>query len=356
MDKLQEIYDALDIILKNRFSNDIIKQKYIKHIDRVEFACPICGDSLENPNKKRGNIWFENNSYKCYNCGYFSSVKNFFIKMESDKYITELGDIIYTLNLSDKFNIISNNDRIYTNISYIITDIPKCVEKYGIVLSDFVKLLRLSPIQISPLFGYIKGRYIPKSKYNLFYYSNIFKNIIIVNIDVASQRVIGYTIRNFKGQSKYINYKLNTMYRHFKINYNEDDSMFKILDDMSAYYNITNIDINNTITYFEGPIDSMFVQNSIALNTVGAKLPIITKDIKIILDNDIPGQKKALVYLNEGKYVFMWKKYLKSIGMTTYGVDKVDFNDVIIYTKSNGKKIKDIDKYFTNNKMDLLWI
>lgn len=353
----QEIYTTLGSILKNRFPNDSVKQKYHVHSDRINFACPICGDSHEDSNKKRGNLWFKTNSYKCYNCDYFSSTKNFFIKMESENYVNDLSDGIYKLDIQEGvFTPTSNIDRIDTNISYIMSDVTSDIERYGIHLTEFVKFLRLTPIEYSPLFRYIKGRSIPTKKYNLFFYSKTFKNIIIVNLDVNTQRVIGYTIRNFKGSSKYINFKLNTMYRHFKREYDENDESFKSLDAMSSYYNITNINLNKPLTYFEGPIDSMFVLNSIALNTVGAKLPIVTNNTRIILDNDEPGRKKALEYLGEKKTIFMWKKFLKDIGMVTYDVDKVDFNDVILYLKGAGKKLPDLNDYFTNSKLDSLWV
>lgn len=351
-----EIYNTLDTVLINRFPNDSIKQKYYKYSDRITFSCPICGDSDTDSNKKRGNIWFKTNTYKCYNCGYFTSVKNFFIKMKTENYVDILSDGIYKLNPIDSYEYSSNIDRVDANISYILTDVTKDIEKYGILLSEFTKFLRLTPIAISPLFKYIQGRYIPKKKYNLFFYSSVYKNIIIVNLDIKTQRVIGYTIRNFKGSSKYINFKLNTMYRYFKRQYDEDDETFKNLDSMSSYYNITNINLNNVITYFEGPIDSMFISNSIALNTVGAKLPIVTNNTRIILDNDDPGRLKSIEHLNEKRNVFMWKKFLKSIGMVTYNLDKIDFNDVIIYLKENNKKNINIDDYFTNSKMDSLWI
>ena len=34
------------------------KRRYLESRDRLNFACPYCGDSHDNPRKKRGNIYW----------------------------------------------------------------------------------------------------------------------------------------------------------------------------------------------------------------------------------------------------------------------------------------------------------
>ena len=45
--------------------------------------CPICGDSQKNKTKCRGYFYKKGNSffYRCHNCGYGCSVKNFLDKV-----------------------------------------------------------------------------------------------------------------------------------------------------------------------------------------------------------------------------------------------------------------------------------
>ena len=51
------------------------QQKLIikKKIDRLTFACPICGDSHKNNTLKRGHLFFKDLNYKCFNDGCFST-------------------------------------------------------------------------------------------------------------------------------------------------------------------------------------------------------------------------------------------------------------------------------------------
>ena len=55
------------------------QQKLIikKKIDRLTFACPICGDSHKNNTLKRGHLFFKDLNYKCFNDGCFSTLLNY---------------------------------------------------------------------------------------------------------------------------------------------------------------------------------------------------------------------------------------------------------------------------------------
>ena len=46
------------------------QKKYIKdYPERLNFACPVCGDSQKQLTKKRGNLYFKNMMYICFNEG-----------------------------------------------------------------------------------------------------------------------------------------------------------------------------------------------------------------------------------------------------------------------------------------------
>lgn len=49
------------------------------------FSCVYCGDSLKDPKKTRGNIYFKNYKllYKCFNCGISKSIQEFIQDMDS---------------------------------------------------------------------------------------------------------------------------------------------------------------------------------------------------------------------------------------------------------------------------------
>ena len=69
-------------LLKKRFPGDRLKQTFHDAGDKLNFACPYCGDSRTDSKKKRGNLYVESGFYKCYNdgCSIRVSVQKFVSK------------------------------------------------------------------------------------------------------------------------------------------------------------------------------------------------------------------------------------------------------------------------------------
>ena len=63
----QQLYitSSIQKILKTEFGSG--PKTFLKNThDRLNFACPYCGDSTD-VHKKRGNIYWKNLSFHCYN-------------------------------------------------------------------------------------------------------------------------------------------------------------------------------------------------------------------------------------------------------------------------------------------------
>ena len=75
-DVLLNIRYKLEKILKKNFSNTY-RQKIDTYPDRWNFCCPICGDSVNDNRKKRGNLYLNSMSYHCYNCGCHYGINSF---------------------------------------------------------------------------------------------------------------------------------------------------------------------------------------------------------------------------------------------------------------------------------------
>ena len=77
------IKNKLQIILDRSF-----KERYRKKIDvysdRLNFACPVCGDSVSDVRKKRGNLYLDSLSYHCYNCGCHMGVNSLLHRFGED--------------------------------------------------------------------------------------------------------------------------------------------------------------------------------------------------------------------------------------------------------------------------------
>lgn len=125
----------------------------------------------------------------------------------------------------------------------------------------------------------------------------------------------------------------------------------------SAIYNYYNINKNEPVISLEGPIDSMFVENSIATlgltisETVKEKLD--TLNIYYLFDCDHAGFKKSAEYIKEKRYVFNWIKFKKDHLLPE---NIKDINDCYNYLKRKTKfTFTELSKYFTNDYYDIIY-
>jgi len=76
--------DFVDVKYINLISGRFHKFKKVKH-NLYNFRCPICGDSQKNKNKARGYLYQvkNNTNYKCHNCGLNVSFNNFLKQIDT---------------------------------------------------------------------------------------------------------------------------------------------------------------------------------------------------------------------------------------------------------------------------------
>ena len=115
--------------------------------------------------------------------------------------------------------------------------------------------------------------------------------------------------------------------------------------------------MSRDFSIFEGPIDAMFMTNSIGLT--GVKKQIIEFNeiptARYFFDNDIEGKTRMIEKLKGGQTVFMWDKFLKDFNVPPRKVK--DLNDLVKWEfKNRTGCLKDLDKYFTNNSLDIVFI
>jgi hypothetical protein len=115
------------------------------------------------------------------------------------------------------------------------------------------------------------------------------------------------------------------------------------------------LNFNLDVTVFEGSLDSFLYPNSIAMSTALKTLPFETENIYYWLDYDKTGSKKAMERLEAGDYVFLWKQFFDDYNMDVSSVDKLDFSDVYQICKNNKVRVN-FKKYFSNNKMDIVFL
>src|SRR5574344_2141742 len=94
---IEYIKNIIQTILNKEFQKNPSKRVIIEHNDRLNFACPYCGDSAKNNVAKRGNLYLNRLFYVCFNCdkktSFSKMCKDFDIVIDPDKKI-EMNDYI----------------------------------------------------------------------------------------------------------------------------------------------------------------------------------------------------------------------------------------------------------------------
>lgn len=343
---VESIMPQLEEILRNRFSNNKYKQSIrIRGNNRINFACPLCGDSHSDNSKKRGNIILEPGefqyTYKCFNCGAYMSIKEFFNKFNNT---LDLSAIEYISKVKTDYSYLKDKD----SSTYLLFDVD-FINSFAIDREYIKNKLNLVEVN-KDNYG---GKYlIKRNQYNFdkFLYDNLNNVLYILNLTEFG-KIFGIQTRNlaqtFSGP-KYKTYKLSNIYSMLL---HEDKEIPSDLDTLSMFFNILNVNYNKNIIVTEGPLDSFLINNCIA--TCGATKSIpIEFNFYYLYDDDKTGRKKASEKLQNNQYVFLWDKFKQDLMLPNK--IKWDFNDVVNYCKSNNKKIPNILNYFSNDQFDLI--
>lgn len=367
---LDNIEEKIQRILDNKFKKDSFHKRQIDHYsDRINFACPFCGDSLRDPRKKRFNIYINSLSCHCFNCNHHSGINTFLKQFDEELSMEDKIQVHEIQQSTKKFE-----RRISTNQSSFAFQL---LDKLAIPKSILFEMLKLTtPYKSKDCSDYLNSRNINIKQWKYFAYNEKSKELYILNIN-SNDRVIGMQIRQLDPNSKksrYLTRSLSKIYSNiFKKNLStlierllksmnngekyimEEDGIENIqanLDRLSGLFNVMNVDMNIPLTIVEGPIDSLCISNSIALQGA-TKLNDYFDDLKMVrflFDNDKIGKEHSLNKLKSNKKVFLWGMYLKKMNIK----DKVkDINDVIKLKKFNNEIYENC---FSDDEFDAIFI
>ena len=136
-----------------------------------------------------------------------------------------------------------------------------------------------------------------------------------------------------------------------------EDCEIQKLNDISTLFGVLNMDFTRPVTVFEGPIDAKFINNSLALCTVGRNVDQFADipTIRYMFDNDKSGKNAMRELLKQGKEVFLWEKFINENELKEYPVK--DLNDLILICYQNKKDAyKYINNYFSSNSLDGFYV
>lgn len=348
-ERVDLILSPLRDVLVERFGSQSQRSKVKVGRDRLNFACPYCGDSHANDRKKRGNIFLGSLSFHCYNCGTHRTLSSF---LKDFNRLAEGWTRINQLAIDSVTNFSSHKSVDSERVLDALFDVD--LSKHLFDREDIKKKLKLVEVEGTKMQVYLEKRL--QRDFNRFLWDPKSHKLFILNLK-GSDRVIGWQVRNFgkyaDNGSKYLTYKWSKACEVLGIE--SSVPSVDLLDKLSYTFNIFNVDFTRPITVFEGPLDSFLFPNSIALASLHTRIPFESESFRYLLDNDKPGQEKSLEFLKEGKTVFLWKNFLKENDIKI-NRSKIDWTDVMVYCYLNRKKITNVSKHFTDNKYDVVYI
>jgi len=291
------------------------------------FSCPICGDSKKDANKARGYVFLHKARlvYKCHNCGYSSNVGNLVKHLDStmyNEYVLER----YKEN-ADKHH--DHTDITETSLIEEPVQINTNITKAGAFCIESLPFSH-------PAIKYVVKRKIPNDKWKYLYFAPKFKTFVnnlkfhFPNTENDIPRLIIPYFDNDKcfalqgrafgkEEPKYITIKLD--------------------EDKEKIYGLDRINRNDTVYVVEGPLDSLFIPNTVAVSGAGMDSKTFMElDSVIVMDNE-PRSKEICnyieKYIEQGYKVCLWPNSVK----------EKDINEMIL----SGKQSDDIIKTINTN-------
>lgn len=295
------------------------------------FECPICNEGKSRGKKRRGYYIPEQNTICCHNCHW---------KSNPIKWIQEVTNKSF-------YEIKDENSKFYSSAEYIIErseNITK-TSSFSTLPEDSINLYSETEVsyyinndKVKSVIDYCKKRklFTARNKPDALYFSlkdKIYKDSLCFPFFNRQNKIDFFQVREMgipKG-SKYRG-KLNAE---------------------KSIFNVNKIDPNFPYIFmFEGPIDSMFVNNGVAL--AGVSLTHLQKQMlaefpfhqKIwVLDNqhiDNTAKDITLKLLEQGQDVFIWPKKYSSFK---------DLNELCCHYDIDGIGAKIILDNVVNNKI-----
>ena len=312
--------DFVDVKYINLISSRFQKFKRVKN-NLYNFRCPICGDSQTNKNKARGYLYQikNNTNYKCHNCGINVSFNNFLKQIDTQ---------IHKQYIFEKFKEGNTGKNFTTQAPVLKFEAPK-----------FRPKLDLPKASENPVAkAYLENRKLNSDNY---YYTEKFKewtNSLRPTFDNVSKDEPRIIIPLF-----YQNILVGFQGRALgpsKVKY----ITIMLTDDAPKIYGLDKVQKNKSVYITEGPFDSTFISNSIAL--CGADGDVDKWGIcdpVWVYDNE-PRNREILSRISRviemGQKVIIWPSTIKEKDINDMVLSGLDVQSVIESNTYSGLEAK----------------
>jgi len=303
-------------IVGSRLRNFKQKKDYLWN-----YSCPVCGDSTKNKLKARGFIYRKGNDLfvKCYNCGHGTNIGNLI------KYV---DSVLYDEYVLERYKGGASKHNAHKDVSSIL---PEENPKLELLMDEVLDgLTRLDMFdETHPAVQYLINRKIPRDKWDLLYFAPRFKsytNSVSAKfqepiLDEHPRMIIPF----FKPNGKCFAFQGRA--------YGSEEPKYytiKVDETEEKIYGLDRVDYSKRIYVVEGPIDSLFLPNAIAVSGASFDTPTIRQlltNATIVMDNE-PRNKDIVKQLD--KYINLGY----NVCMFPDNIQEKDINDMVLAGRS----------------------
>lgn len=294
-------------------------------------SCPLCGDSASNRFKARLFFVERNSRYNifCHNCGASLSFNNF-LKTVNPSLYDEYAKEIFAENLQNKPQ---------EEVKIQPFEVPKFLQSDSVLSS----LKRISQLKENhPAKRYVESRKIPHNQHYKLFYAPKFRfwiNTIIPKKFPISESDEPRLIIPFLDEDKNVFAVQgrafgNSTPKYYTIKFDEQKPKI---------YGLDTVNFDKEYYIVEGPIDSLFLDNCLAMAGSDIQinesfLPNININAVLIYDNEprsIQIISKMEKVLQKGLKIVIWPENIKFKDINDMVLNGMTVSDIRFFIKSN---------------------
>jgi transcription elongation factor Elf1 len=314
---------------------DFIDEKYIMLISvrlpkfkkvkpyLYNFRCPCCGDSQKQKNKARGYLYRvkNNTNYKCHNCG---------ISVSFNSFLKDLDPETHKQYIFEKFKDGKTGKNFAAETP---EDIFKHVETSKPTFKEKIVIDLPSAFLVSRSKEYLETRAIFRGEFyyarNFMEFVNTIKPNTFKTTQFGEERIVIPLIRN--------NTLIGVQGRALSTNPIKYLTIM-LDDDAPKVYGLDTIDKRLPVYVVEGPFDSTFINNSVALCGSDGEIRDLERSDKVFVYDNEPRNKEIVSRIERcierGERVVIWPTTIR----------EKDINDMVL-SGHNVQKIVESNIY-----------
>jgi transcription elongation factor Elf1 len=294
------------------------------------FRCPYCGDSQKKKNKSRGYLYEYKDSfvYKCHNCGVTKSFAKFLQDHSVglyDQYLLER----YKEGTTGKGRRVSNPKFHFVKPEFKKNNFETTI------FNSLTKIENLNNTHQAK--QYLLDRKIPEKYFSNFYYAEDFNAWENNDNKIKEPRIILPLISE---DGNVFGYQARSLNKNASLRY-----ITTILDKQyPKLFGLDRINKNENIYVTEGPFDSLFLSNSLAMCGADVILDRVSYPHRVFVYDNEPRNKQIVERyercIDKGESIVIWPDSIKEKDINDMFLTGHDVQSMVECNTYNGLEAK----------------